>query len=129
MKKLIFALLLVVVFLLPSLADAKRLHFEKWYQQQWCQEQGGKVEVVLADRTRCDCLTSTNAIEFDFGNKWAEAIGQSLYYSIQTGKRPGIALILESPKDDRYWLRLISIIEHYNLPIDCWQTGPGVRNK
>jgi len=31
-----------IVFFLPSLVDAKRLHYEKWYQQQWCQEQGGR---------------------------------------------------------------------------------------
>jgi len=124
MKKLIFALLLIVAFL-PSLAEAKRLHPEKWYQQRWCQEQGGQVEVVLADRTRCDCLTSTHAIEFDFGNKWAESIGQSLYYGLQTGKRPGIVLILEAPEDYKYWIRLNTIIRHFNLPIDSWQTGSG----
>jgi hypothetical protein len=43
--------------------------------------------VVLPDGTRCDCLTDTHAIEFDFGNKWAEAIGQSAYYALQTGKK------------------------------------------
>jgi len=121
---LLFALLFVIVFL-PSLADAKRLHFEKWYQQRWCQERGGQAEVTLADRTRCDCLTSTHAIEFDFGDKWAEAIGQSLYYSIQTGKRAGIVLILEVPEDYKYWIRLNTIIKHFKLPIDCWQVGSG----
>jgi len=67
----------------------------KPYQEKWCTEHGGQVEVVLPDRTRCDCLTETHAIEFDFGKKWAEAIGQALYYAIQTGKKPGIVLILE----------------------------------
>lgn len=54
---------------------AAHLHLEKWYQEKWCAEQNGKAEVVLPDRTRCDCLTDKNAIEFDFGKKWAEAIG------------------------------------------------------
>jgi hypothetical protein len=36
----------------------------------------GQVEVVLPDGTRCDCLTETHAIEFDFGRGWGEAIGQ-----------------------------------------------------
>jgi len=119
---LLFALLLIVSFP-PPLADAKRLHFEKWYQQQWCQEQGGRVEVVLADRTRCDCLTQTHAIEFDFGSKWAEAIGQALHYGLQTGKRPGIVLILEDTKDYKYWIRLNTIIDNYKLPIDTWKIG------
>ena len=65
-----------MVALLPVVAGAGHKHPEKWYQERWCNENGGKVEVVLADRTRCDCLTSTNAVEFDFGPKWAEAIGQ-----------------------------------------------------
>jgi hypothetical protein len=105
-------------------AQAKRLHPEKHYQNQWCREHDGQVEVILPDRTRCDCLTDTHAIEFDFGNKWAEAIGQALYYSIQTGKRAGVVLILEKQKDYKYWIRLNTIIDHYKLPIDTWMVSP-----
>lgn len=103
---------------------AAKLHPEKWYQEKWCEEVNGKVEVVLPDKTRCDCVTDKNAIEFDFGKKWAEAIGQSLYYSLQTGKRAGVVLILEDPKDYIYFLRLNSTIQHFNLPIDTWQMKP-----
>jgi len=108
-----------VLFAVP--VQAKRLHYEKWYQKNWCDDNNGRTEVIFSDRTRCDCLTATHAIEFDFGSKWAEAIGQSLYYSIQTGKRAGIVLILEHKKDYKYWIRLNTIIEHYNLPIDTWK--------
>ena len=45
----------------------KRENPEKWYQQKWCEAQKGRVEVVLSDGTRCDCVTETHAIEFDFG--------------------------------------------------------------
>lgn len=118
-------MLFVVGFIAIFFVAAKRTHHEKWYQEKWCKEQGGKVEVVLPDKTRCDCLTDTNAIEFDFGNKWAESIGQALYYSIQTGKRAGVVLILEKKSDFKYWLRLNTIIQHYNLPIDTWKIGNG----
>jgi len=94
---------------------------EKYYQVAWCNNAKGQVEVVLPDKTRCDCLTATHAIEFDFGSKWAESIGQSLYYGLQTGKRPGVVLILKKQKDYRYWLRLNSTIQHYKLPIDTWK--------
>ena len=114
--KFYIILLLLVYFCTPCFAD--RLHPEKWYQDKWCKEYKGQTEVVLLDNTRCDCITETHAIEFDFGNKWAEAIGQALHYGLQTGKRPGIVLILESPNDQRYWIRLNSIIKHYKLPID-----------
>ena len=116
-------LLSFVIILISTTAHAKRLHYEKWYQEKWCQENGGKTEVVLPDRTRCDCLTDTHAIEFDFGNKWAESIGQALYYSIQTGKKARVVLILEKQKDYKYWIRLNTIIEHYGLPIDTWKVG------
>jgi hypothetical protein len=56
---------------------AKREHPEKWYQEKWyqikwCEAHNGQVEVVLPDGTRCDCVTDTHAIEFDFGNNRAE---------------------------------------------------------
>ena len=116
--------LIFCIVLMSTNAQAKRLHQEKRYQNQWCRDNGWETEVVLPDRTRCDCLTDTHAIEFEFGNKWAEAIGQALYYSIQTGKRAGVVLILEKQKDYKYWIRLNTIIEHYHLLIDTWKVGP-----
>ena len=56
--------------------------------------------------TRVDCLAKDYAIEFDFAKKWAEAVGQSLYYSKMTGKKPAIALILTSLTDYRYLKRI-----------------------
>ena len=117
------ALIIITIFLIPSLLLAKREHPEKWYQERWCREQGGQIEVVLPDRTRCDCVTDTHAIEFDFGNKWTEAVGQSLYYSLQPGKKAGIVLILENVKDRKYWIRLKNTIEYFNLQIDTWNVG------
>jgi len=40
---------------------------------------------------------SEEAIEIDFAEKWAESIGQSLYYSIQTGRRTGGAIDYGEP--------------------------------
>jgi len=50
----------------------------------------------------------------------SEALGQSAYYSIQTGKKAGIVLIIETMKDQKYWIRLNSTIQHFNMPIDRW---------
>jgi len=118
---------MTVIFVFMScafLAHAARQHPESWYQQRWCDAQGGETEVILADRTRCDCLTASHAIEFDFGNKWAESIGQALYYSIQTGRRAGVVLILEKDSDRKYWIRLNTVIQQHNLPIDTWEMNP-----
>jgi hypothetical protein len=101
---LISSLVLVLfsdLALVPHMARAKRLALEEVYQQVWCEARGGDMEVRLADGARIDCLVrdlesnGTMAIEFDFTDKWAEAIGQSLYYAKVTGSRPGIVLIME----------------------------------
>ncbi|MFH1140031.1 MAG: hypothetical protein V1816_28450 [Pseudomonadota bacterium] len=99
-------------------------HPEKFYQEIWCREQGGRREARLADRTRCDCLTSTHAVEFDFGPKWAEALGQSLHYSVMTGKKAGVVLILEGPDDKKYLDRLRRITAHFEIPVDFWIMRP-----
>ena len=99
---------------------AGRLHPEKYYQQKWCDRRGGRTEVRLLDRTRCDCLTEKYAIEFDFANKWAEALGQALHYGRMTGRTPGIVLILEKDSDWKYYLRLTRIIRKFNLPVRVW---------
>ena len=79
---------------------------EAYYENQWCTPDFGRKEAILWDMTRVDCLTKDYAIEFDFAKKWAESIGQSLYYSKLTGKAPAIVLILNSPTDYRYVKRI-----------------------
>jgi hypothetical protein len=116
------ALIILLLFLTVSAQASSNL--ESFYQDQWCKEHKGQAEAVLPDRTRCDCLTETHAIEFDFGKKWAEAIGQSLYYSLQTGKKAGIVLILEDESDYKFWIRLNTTITHFKLPIDTWMIKP-----
>jgi hypothetical protein len=65
----------------------------------------------------------------DFGNNWTEAVGQSAYYALQTGKKGGIVLILETLKDRKDWVRLNISIEHFNLPIDTWSIGSAAYSK
>lgn len=107
---------------IAAVAHAGHEHPERWYQARWCEAQHGQMEYVLPDRTRCDCLTSTHAVEVDFAHKWAEAIGQALYYSSQTGKRAGVLLIMETERDRKYRERLIKTITSFGLPIDIWAT-------
>ena len=117
-----FGAVFCILFLFQGTsAFAAHVHKEKYYQEKWCSEHNGQAEVVLPDKTRADCVTDTHAIEFDFGKKWAESLGQALYYSLQTGKKAGIVLILESPKDRKYFIRLNSTIQHFSLPIDTWE--------
>lgn len=113
---------LALTLLLVSCSSQEKLN-EKWYQQRWCDQQGGEVEVRLKDKTRCDCLTDDYAIEVDFSKKWAEAIGQSLHYAKMTGEQAGILLIVEGSKDKKHLTRLKNIIDYHNLPIRVWTTS------
>lgn len=97
---------------------------ESWYQQVWCEGMDGKVEHRLKDGRRIDCLTGQYAIEIEFARKWPEAIGQSLNYSMLTGKKAGIVLILKTAEDQAHWQRLQTVIKHYTLPIKVWKLGP-----
>lgn len=96
---------------------------ESDYQVAWCYHRNGEVEYILPDRTRVDCLVDGYAIEFDYAKKWAEAIGQSLYYAYHTEHLPGIVLIMETAKDCKYLLRLYDAKHEGNLGIRVWETG------
>ncbi len=79
---------------------------EDFYVTQWCKTDFGRKEAVLWDMTRVDCLTKDYAIEFDFAKKWAESVGQSLYYAELTHKKPAVVLILKNWADLRYVKRV-----------------------
>ena len=117
------AIIMCLLFSLFNPVYASHKYLEKDYQKYWCNQNNGNTEVKLPDYTRIDCLTKDYAIEFDFANKWAEAIGQSLYYSLSINKKPGIVLILEdSNKDLKYLNRLINVANKYCIRV--WTITP-----
>lgn len=119
MKRGQFICLLFFMLCCTPVVWAEKL--ESQYRDAWCAEQGGTAEVTLSDRTRCDCVTATHAVEVESARKWKEAIGQALHYALMTGKLPGIVLIL-GPGDDRYAEMLERVIDKYALPIKVWET-------
>lgn len=116
-RQIIILSLFFAIILICQPVYAGHLHPERYYQDKWCSEHQGVTEYVLDDKTRVDCLTCEYAIEFDFAEKWAEAVGQALYYGLKTGKRPGIVLIMEKGKDLRHLKRLESLAEQYDIKI------------
>lgn len=88
---------------------------EKQYVEYFCP---GKVEYLLPNRSRVDCLTELHAIEFDKANKWYEAVGQALYYSSLTDKKPMVVLITKSESDIKYIRRLTNTINYHELSIE-----------
>ena len=112
--KNIINIILVIIFVIFSLFFVEDSYIdnkvtqptkmqEKDYVNKYCT---GKIEYVLPDRTRIDCLTDEYAIEYDYAKKWAESIGQSLYYAKKTGKKPAVAIIISKPSDRKYIKRI-----------------------
>jgi len=109
--------LVLLLFYLDSYA--KHLNKEKVYQEHFCKKLGGVTEYRLKDRTRVDCLIDEYAIEVDFAPKWAESIGQSLYYASKTSRKPAVLLIMEDHKRDlKYLQRLENVSQKHH--IDIW---------
>ena len=117
----------ILLILVNSSSAASHLYKEREYQQVWCSQHNGIIEYRLDDGSRVDCLTEEYAIEFDFASKWAEAVGQSLYYAIKTGKKAGIVLIVERSKDWRHVQKLITLSQ--TLPIHFWIIEPSFLRK
>ena len=116
MKKIIKIILLIVFAILTFIFtedysfDTKYVApskmQEKDYVNKYC---SGQIEYILPDKTRIDCLTDEYAIEYDYAKKWAESIGQSLYYAKKTGKKPAVAIIISKPSDRKYIQRIEAI--------------------
>jgi len=123
---LLFGILLI--FTLPVYAKSGKptdsgqsSQVNKWHEADFVNAHCvGEIEYVLPDRTRIDCLTDTHAIEYDWGKKWAESLGQALFYSAMTGKKAGIVLIVNPRTKDRYLKRLNKAISDNNLDVDVW---------
>lgn len=88
---------------------------EAYYRAIFAKSLEGKEEVTLPDKTRCDIITATHAVEVEFARKWTEGLGQSLWYSFQTEKKAGIVLIIENEKDLRFLIRLQSLLVHRKM--------------
>ena len=111
--------LVVIALCLLSSSNALTVENEDYYNRMVCKEMGGQAEYVLPDRSRVDCLTSTHAFEADWaqGLKVYESIGQALYYSAETGRQPGILLLIKNKNSERYIRKVKRVIEAFNLPI------------
>ncbi len=111
--------IIAVYALLFSLStSASNQWLERDYQDAWCSAQPGLIgiEYRLPDNTRVDCLFQDYAVEVDWDYKWAEAIGQSLFYAMMTGKKPAILLIV-GPRGKRYLNRLKFVTQHYGIRV------------
>ncbi len=113
---LLLAYIIVSYFSTPKAEPLPQKKNERYYQIKMCNKLEGKIEYRLADKTRVDCLTDEYAIEVDWAKKWAEGIGQSLYYGMVTNKKPAIGLIVEEG-DERYLKRLYRVSKELDIKV------------
>lgn len=87
---------------------------------------GGHVELEyrLDDGARVDIFTEDYAIEVDWAPKWAESIGQSLYYGKTTNKRSVALIIVEEPVKDMIYLRRLKAAVA-DLEVEIWTYDMG----
>lgn len=115
---IIFVCLNGLLFFNIAHAKAQYSHCEASYQYAWCTLNNGIMEYRNDDKTRIDCLTKTHAVEFDFAKKWAESVGQALYYSAVTGKRAKVVLIINQPREMMYLKRVEKLAKIYDFDFE-----------
>lgn len=90
---------------------------EKDYADYMSHLIGGKREAAVPSG-RVDILTDTHAYEVKFAPKWKHAVGQAIWYGLQTNKKPGIILIMKSNKERKYLIQLNTALQYANLDDD-----------
>tara|TARA_B100000795_G_C22477795_1_gene315492 strand:- start:9 stop:386 length:378 start_codon:yes stop_codon:yes gene_type:complete len=114
----LLSLLKSAAFIIISL-NTNAIENEVFYSKQFCDNLLGQTEYLLKDLSRVDCLTDTHAFEVDWadGSKVYEAIGQSLYYSSETGRLPGILLLIRKENSEKSIRKVRRVIDTFELPI------------
>lgn len=87
------------------------IHEELTRRSGW--ESIGK-EVRLDDGTRVDLLFPNQACEIDWANKWAEGVGQSIYYGLKTRRAPLVLLLVKKDGWEKYRDRVVY------CGVECW---------
>jgi hypothetical protein len=111
--------------MLTAFAQPATAKDEKDWQRLYCS--GMELEHVLSSGGRIDCLGAHYAIEVDYVDKWAESIGQSLYYAQQTQRKPGIILLCPSSETHQeglcrsYVYRLFDALALVRTPVMVWE--------
>jgi hypothetical protein len=114
-------LVLLAVVMSPTTSGAVN---ERTWQARYCE--GMELEKHLSSGGYVDCLSSEYAIEVDWSQHWAEAIGQALYYASATGRKPGIILLCEESEGPveglcrSYVYRLESALKFVKPHVQVW---------
>ena len=111
MKRILMTLAIALFLSLEAQADQNADKDEDDYVKEWCAANSGERYWPLDDKTEADCLTDTHVVEFKRAGKWShvlQGIGQAIHYTqqMESGRQPGIVLIVENKKGCRTLSRL-----------------------
>ncbi len=110
----------LILFLLLALMTNLTAQSYEWNYRDSIQViLGGTVEYPV-ESGRVDILTDEYAIEVEFANKWKDAIGQALWYGLQTNRQPAIVLVKKTKADYKYVIQLGSALNYAKLDIKVW---------
>lgn len=105
----------ILLIFLPLLTNAQvSSRYEKDYVRHIQTLIGGQREVSV-NSGRIDLVSGDTAFEVEWASNWKESIGQSLWYALQSNKKPGIILILRKKKDYKYFIQLNTALEYAGL--------------
>ena len=83
-----------VLFILLALFSSISVAGEVEEVAKLAEKYQAEAEVRLWNGVRVDLINEEYAIEADWPHKWAEAVGQALYYAEMTEKKPAIILLV-----------------------------------
>jgi hypothetical protein len=82
-----------------------------------------EVEVVLGDKSRVDCLGEDYAVEVDYSHKWAECIGQALWYAHTEEKVPVCVLLMDERSRPAHITRFLGATRDINIKLIIFRTS------
>ena len=93
-----------------------------WRETAWskhlAEEMGGAAEARPPAGSRVDILTDDTAGEVDWATKWAQGCGQALFYSLATGRKPGLILLQKDPQAERrHYLRALAVCGRHGIEL------------
>jgi len=116
----LFGLAVILAIIAGRPTSARSSTDVKLSEHDWCErladKYGAETEVMLWDRSRCDLVTETEAIEVDRAKKWAEAIGQGQYYGLVLRKQPAVLLLVEDGEERFVW-RCQAVCAKLGMPL------------
>ena len=115
----IFTTLCLLLFLgLPEVTGQLNKQYNENELSNYIQTLIGGHREFSFDGGRVDLVLDSLAIEIEWAKNWQESIGQSLWYSLNTNRKPAIILLMNDESDYKYFLRLNSTLEYVGLNDD-----------